>query len=194
MAQSGTWRAPPRLSAFEAKRREFGLRINQPRMTRTRRQAAALSPGHSAWGGALRRGCGDRVHHAVMVGHRVIRVSVHSRPRPFREHGAVPCLPVAFESIEHVLTAVLQISSLAWVVHQVEQEFVACDPQVFPVAVANSPVRAWRTRPATVCARRGSRRLEPRCPARSRCGTCSWSPTWSRCRGRSARSYCEVPT
>src|SRR3984893_1148539 len=112
---------------------------NDPKETSRR---AALSVGHSAWGGALRRGCGDRVHHAVMVGHRVTRVSVDSRPRPFREHGAVPCLPVAFESIEHVLAAVLQIGSLARVVHQVEQEFVACDPQVFPVAVAKSALRS----------------------------------------------------
>src|SRR5262249_43970729 len=97
---------------------------------------------YSTRGGALRRSRGGRVHHAVMVSHRVAGVGIRRRPRPFLQHSAVPCLPAAFESIKHVLAAVLQIGALARVLNHVKQKLVPCDPQVLPVAVADSPLRS----------------------------------------------------
>src|SRR5215510_12107848 len=138
---SATSHADPTMSAWEGQSRHTAKDRRRASLTRRRRRGASLSVRYSSWGGAFRRSRGDRVPHAVMVSHRVARVGVRRRPRPFLQHSAVPCLPVAFESIKHVLPPILQIGTLARVLNHVEQKFVPCDPQVLPVAVADSALR-----------------------------------------------------
>src|SRR5262245_20554337 len=88
--------------------------------------------------------CGRRrwVSDAVMISEGVARVAIGCRSRPLRQHRVVPGCPVVLETVEHVLIAVLEIGPLAWVLDDVEQEFVARDLQILPVAIAQSALFA----------------------------------------------------
>src|SRR5262249_34986689 len=82
--------------------------------------------------------CGSRrwVSDAVMISEGVARIIIGCRSRTLRQHRAVPGCPVVLEAIEHVLIAILEIGPLARVLDDVEQELVAGDLQILPVAVA----------------------------------------------------------
>src|SRR5436309_3155757 len=78
----------------------------------------------------------QRVLGAVMIGHEIGRVVVGGRPRTFGQHGGAPLFPIRLEALEYVLVALLEIAALARILHHVEQELVASDLEVLPVALA----------------------------------------------------------
>jgi hypothetical protein len=73
-----------------------------------------------------------------MIGEGVTRIIIGCRTRTLRQHRAVPGCPVVLETVEDVLVPVPEIGSLPRVLADVEQELVAGDTQVLPVAVAYS--------------------------------------------------------
>src|SRR5262245_61239375 len=92
----------------------------------------------SVLGRADRRSCRRWVGDAVVIGQKIPRIEGSRRSREFRQHGAVPGLAVALQPIEDSFLPNLEIGPLARVLNQVEQKFIALDPQVLPVAVADS--------------------------------------------------------
>src|SRR5262249_61767157 len=97
-----------------------------------------------AWGGGSwpserwRR----RIDHAVVVGERITRLREKARTQTLGQHRCAPRVPVAFETVEDVLVAVLEIRTLARVLHHIEQELVAGHVQIFPVTVAHRALRS----------------------------------------------------
>src|SRR5439155_21805482 len=73
---------------------------------------------------------------AVVIRQKIGRVAVGRRLRALGQHGGAPGLPVRLEAVEHVLVALLEIAALARILHHVEQELVAGDLEIFPVALA----------------------------------------------------------
>jgi hypothetical protein len=96
--------------------------------------------GSKSWsprGGTNRRDPRRRISDAVVISHEVARVAISRRSRPFRQHGFVPSLPIALQTIEDFAMPIFQISPLTRVLDHIEEKFVPGDPQVFPWG--NSP-------------------------------------------------------
>src|SRR5206468_12870516 len=64
-------------------------------------------------------------------------VAIGYRPSSFRQHRAVPGFPIALEAIEDVFPPILQIRPLARVLNDIEEELVAGNLEIFPVAIAD---------------------------------------------------------
>src|SRR5271166_4509207 len=100
---------------------------------------ATISPFRTC--SALRSGRGCRRRHliddAVVVREKDPGIAIEGRPRPLRQHGGVPALPIGFQAIEHVTVAVLQVAPLARIPDHIEEKFVSDDLQILPVAVAD---------------------------------------------------------
>src|SRR5436305_1229900 len=77
----------------------------------------------------------QRVLRAVMIRQEIVRVAVGGRALALGQHAGAPSLPVLPEALEDVLVALLEIAALARILHHVEQELVARDPQILPVAL-----------------------------------------------------------
>jgi len=77
-----------------------------------------------------------------VISHEVARVSIGRRSRPFRQHSIVPGLPIARQTIEDLFLPILEIGPLARVLDHIKQKFVAGDPQVFPIAIADGALRS----------------------------------------------------
>ena len=82
-----------------------------------------------------------------MISQKISRIEIRRRSRAFRQHGAVPGFPVALQPIEDGFLPILEIGPLAWVLNDIEQKFIAFDPQVLPVAVADSALRTGLVSP-----------------------------------------------
>ena len=77
-----------------------------------------------------------------MIGEEIAGLTIRCRPRPFRQHAIVPGFPVALEPIENILVSVPEIGPLARVLDDIEQELVAGDLQILPIAVAHGALFA----------------------------------------------------
>ena len=78
-----------------------------------------------------------RIRHSVTIGHKFAGIRVGRGSRSFRKHRTVPSLPVGFESSEDILFALLIIGPLARILHDIEQELVASNSQIFPVTFSH---------------------------------------------------------
>src|SRR5262249_59052949 len=106
--------------------------------------------------GARRGGCRRRVSDAVMISEGVARIAIGCRPRTLCQHRVVPSYPVILEAVENVLVPVLEIRPFARVLDDIEQELVAGDLQILPIAVAHGPLFASLEAPEQL-ARMGGR-------------------------------------
>src|SRR5262245_45417776 len=77
------------------------------------------------------------IRHPVMIGQEVAGLAVGRRARTLREHGLIPGGPVILEPVEDILVSVPQVCPFTRVLNDVEQELVAGDLEIFPVAIAD---------------------------------------------------------
>src|SRR6266849_9277456 len=77
------------------------------------------------------------VRDAVMIGHKVAGVTIGDRSGSFSQHHAAPGFPIALEAIEDVFPPILQIRPLARILNDIEEELVAGNLEIFPVAIAD---------------------------------------------------------
>src|SRR5262245_38247030 len=71
-----------------------------------------------------------------MIGKEISRVAIDCRSWTFRQHRVVPGGPVVLKAVEHVLVPFFKIRPLARILDDIEQELIAGDLQILPVAVA----------------------------------------------------------
>src|SRR5262245_34337877 len=88
--------------------------------------------------------CGRRrwVSDAVMISEGVARIAIGCRLQTLCQHRIVPGCPVVLEAVENVLVPVLEIRPFARVLDDIEQELVAGDLQILPIAVAHGSLFA----------------------------------------------------
>ena len=92
------------------------------------------------------RGC--RVYDTVVVGHKIARMEIKCRSRLFRQHGAIPSLPIGLQPIEDTsFSRSLRLARSRGSMNNVEQKFVSGDAKVFPVATASGALRSGLVAP-----------------------------------------------
>src|SRR5262249_5351634 len=97
----------------------------------------------------------QRVLRAIVIRHEISRVVVGGRPRTLGQHGGAPGFPIRLEALEHILGAHLEIAALARILHHVEQELVAGNPEILPVALAQRALLAGLEAPIELARMRG---------------------------------------